>query len=87
MTVPRKHATLELILSPFTTRCTQYADGNNWCDKDYSAYVKIKQEDDDDEHGVPFTDRELTLLWQHSENETVEALLILCYVRMAHYRI
>ena len=73
---PRKHATLELILSLYH-QMYQYADGNNWCDKDYSAYVKIKQEDDD-EHGVPFTDQDLALLWQHSENETVEAILILC---------
>ena len=74
---PLKHASLELIVSLYH-QMYLYADGNNWCDKDYSAYIKIKKEDDD-EHGVPFTDRELTLLWEHSENETVEALLILCY--------
>lgn len=74
---PRKHATLELILSLYH-QMYQYADGNNWCDKDYSAYVKIKQEDDD-EHGVPFTDQDLALLWKHMENETVETMLILCY--------
>ena len=36
----------------------KYADSQGWCDKDYSQYVKIKR-DDDDEHGVPFSDTDL----------------------------
>ena len=74
---PLKRASLELILSLFH-QMYKYAEGNNWCDKDYSSYVRIKKEDDD-EHGVPFTDQELKALWKHSEDETVEALLILSY--------
>ena len=34
---------------------------------------------EDDIHGVPFTDGELETLWQHSEDPTIELLLILCF--------
>lgn len=47
-----KYASLELIRNLYR-QMYKYADSQGWCDKDYSQYVKIKR-DDDDEHGVPF---------------------------------
>ena len=56
----------------------KYADSQGWCDKDYRQYVKIKR-DDDDEHGVPFSDTDLKILWDNKADETAEMLLIMCY--------
>lgn len=74
---PLKHASLELILTLFH-QMYAYADANDLCDKDYSQYVTINTEDDD-EHGVPFTDEELDILWKSQNNPVVEMMLIMCY--------
>lgn len=47
-------------------------------DKDYSAKLKINIPDDD-EHGVPFSDQELQILWENSGNPCIEMILIMCY--------
>ncbi len=47
-------------------------------DKNYSRNLTINK-DEDDEHGIPFTTRDLMTLWYHSDNDVVELLLILCY--------
>lgn len=72
-----KHASLEHIKNLYR-QMYKYADGQGWCDKDYSRYVKIKKADDD-EHGVPFSDAELKILWENVCNETAEMVLIICY--------
>lgn len=81
-----KHASLELIQTLFR-QMYQYAEANNLCDKNYAQFVRIDQEDDD-EHGVPFTDSELKILWDNKDNETVEMILIMCYsgYRVAAYK-
>ena len=81
-----KHASLELIQTLFR-QMYQYAEANNLCDKNYAQFVRIDQEDDD-EHGVPFTDSELIILWDNKDNETVEMILIMCYsgYRVAAYK-
>lgn len=81
-----KHASLELIVSLFH-QMYAYADIYSLVDKDYSAHVKIKKEDDD-EHGVPFTDDELEILWDHKDNDIVRFILIMCYsgYRIAAYK-
>lgn len=33
----------------------------------------------DDEHGVPFSDGELEMLWGHSDSDVVRFLLVMCY--------
>lgn len=71
------HASLELIVSLFH-QMYSYAEIYELVDKDYSKHVKIKKEDDD-EHGVPFTDEELKILWKNKDNEIVEMLLIMIY--------
>lgn len=72
-----KHSSLELILSLYH-QMYAYADGQSWCDKRYDTFVRIDTPDDD-EHGVPFTDEELKILWKHKEDPSIELLLILCY--------
>lgn len=74
---PLKHASLELILNLYH-QMYHYADGQGWCDKRYDQFVKISKEEDD-EHGVPFTDDELRILWSHKDNPAIELLLIICY--------
>ena len=74
---PLKHASLELILNLYH-QMYHYAEGQEWCDKRYDQFVSINQPDDD-EHGVPFTDDELRILWSHKDDPTIELLLILCY--------
>ena len=74
---PLKHASLELIITLYH-QMYAYAGANNLVDKDYSKFVKINQEDDD-EHGIPFTDSDLQTLWKNQENDTVAMILIMCY--------
>ena len=74
---PLKHASVELILTLFR-QMYRYALKNNLADKDYSSFVEMSREDDD-EHGVPFTESELRVLWENADNEVVEFLLIMCY--------
>lgn len=65
----------------------QYALMNDLCEKDYSAGVKIKKEDDD-EKGIPFTMEELAKIYAAREDETAEMLMIMCLsgFRINEYR-
>ena len=74
---PKKHSSLELIIILFH-QMYAYAEANDLADKDYSKFVKINKVDDD-EHGEPFSEDDLRILWNHQENEVVEMLLIMCY--------
>ncbi len=74
---PLKHSSKELIVS-LMHQMYSYAEIYELCDKDYSAHVKINTEDDN-EHGVPFTDEEMKLLWENKDNDIVQMLLIMCY--------
>lgn len=55
-----------------------YAEIHELCDKNYSAHIKVKAADEQ-EHGIPFTDADLKCMWNHSDNPTIEFLLIMCY--------
>lgn len=74
---PLKHASLELIVN-LIKQIYKYALKYEIVDKDYAQWLEIKKADDD-EHGVPFTDEELRILWKHQDNKTVELLLIMIY--------
>ena len=76
-TCPLKHSSLELIVVLFH-QMYRYAMKNDICEKDYSRFVSIRQ-GEDDEHGVPFSDEELSVLWKNKENPIIEMLLIMCY--------
>lgn len=83
---PLKHSSKELILSLFH-QMYAYADIRELSEKDYSAHVKINTEDDD-EHGVAFTENELEILWKNKDDPIIEMLLIMCYsgFRIAEYK-
>ncbi len=72
-----KHASKELILTLFH-QMYDYAEIYELCAKNYSAHLRINTPDND-EHGVPFSDSELQILWNHTEIETVSLILIMCY--------
>lgn len=72
-----KHSSLELILSLFHQMYI-YAIGVDLIDKDYSTGVKISIKDDD-EHGEPFTDNDLQLLWQNRDDPYVQTILLQIY--------
>lgn len=74
---PLKHASKELIVS-LMHQMYAYAEIYELCNKDYSVHVRINTEDDD-EHGVPFTDDEMKILWENKENDVIQMLLIMCY--------
>jgi integrase len=74
---PLKHSSVELIVTLFH-QMYSYAGANDLVDKDYSKFVKINIEDDD-EKGVPFSDEELETLWKHKDNPVIEFILIMCY--------
>lgn len=74
---PRKHATLENILSLFH-QMYQYAIAYEIVDKDCSTALRINAPEDE-KHGTPFSDEELKILWQHAGDPTVEMILIMCY--------
>lgn len=83
---PLKHASLELIKTLFR-EMYQYALVYEIVDKDYSIALKINKPDDD-EHGKPFSDMDLEILWNNKEDPIVEMILIMCYsgYRIAAYK-
>lgn len=74
---PLKHSSVENIRSLFH-QMYEFALIHEIVEKDYSAALKINKPNDD-EHGVPFTDEELHILWRHKDNPTAEMILIMCY--------
>lgn len=77
-----KRSSVELIVL-LIKQMYRYAEARDLCEKDLGKYVRVRSAEDD-EHGVPFTEDELQILWQHSDQPTVEMILIMCY---AGYRI
>ncbi len=80
------HSSAELPKTLFG-QMDQYALANDIFDKGYSRFAKIKIEDDD-EHGIPFSDQELKILWDNKKDEVIEFVLIMCYsgFRISAYR-
>lgn len=72
-----KHASLELIVT-LIHQVYKYAMKYEIIDKDYSEFLYIPIPDDT-ESGVPFSDDELKILWQHKDDDVVQMLLIMCY--------
>lgn len=65
----------------------RYAEANNLCEKNYAKFVKIKKENDI-EHGIPFSESDLQILWKNKEDDVAEFLLIMCYsgFRITEYK-
>lgn len=81
-----KHSSIELIVS-LLHQMYKYAMKYEIVDKDYSAFLYIPKEDDD-ESGVPFSEEELKFFWQSKEDPIIQMLLIMCYsgYRIAAFR-
>lgn len=74
---PLGYSSKSLIVSLFH-QMYAYADTCDLVDKDYSAHVRVRSTNDN-EHGVPFSDRELSILWENKDNDIVRCILIMCY--------
>lgn len=71
------HAYMEHIKSLFI-QMGKYALEYDIIQKDYSQFVKINKEDDD-EHGVPFSKEDIEKLWKHKDKPFVDTVLIYIY--------
>lgn len=72
-----KHSSIELIKSLFN-QMYKYAIANEICSDNKALLTTIEQEEDD-EHGVPYTTEQIRKLWKHSDNEEVQFVLIMIY--------
>lgn len=71
------HAYMEHIKNLFN-QMGKYALEYDIIQKDYSQFVKINKEDDD-EHGVPFSKEDIEKLWTHKDIPFVDTILIFIY--------
>jgi len=71
------HAYMEHIRNLFRSVC-KYAMQYDFIKKDYSEFIGITK-DDDDQPGVPFTNEEVQKLWNNKEKPFVDSVLILIY--------
>ncbi len=71
-----KSASIELMVS-LIKQMYKYAVLYEICDRDYSGSLSAPAQDD--EHGVPFSDDELSVLWKNQGDPVVEFILIMCY--------
>ena len=74
---PLKHSSLELMHSCMK-QVFKFALAQGVVELNPTELLKINIEDDD-EHGVPFTDENLKVFWNDSGNDVAQVLLILCY--------
>lgn len=73
----RSYSSAELVITLFN-QVSNYALANDLIEKNYTQFVRIKIEDDD-EHGVPFTEEEIESLWANKDKPFVDTILIYCY--------
>lgn len=72
-----KHSSLELMHSCMK-QTFKFALAQGMIEKNPTELLKINIEDDD-EHGVPFTNNDLRILWEDRDNGVAQVLLIMCY--------
>lgn len=72
-----KKSSLKMVLL-LLKQMWKYGELHELCDKNCAAYVQIRKEDDG-EHGTPFLDSDLKILWANKDDPTVEMILIMCY--------
>ena len=74
---PLKKESLSIILTLFK-QMYKYAVYAEIVSENKAQYVKIKI-GDDTEHGTPFSDEELQILWRNTDDPEVQLILIMCY--------
>ena len=62
----------------FIKQLFKYAEARELCDKDYARHL-VKPQKKENESGIPFTEKDLEILWGNKDNEIVEMILIMCY--------
>ena len=72
-----KRASQEIIVNLMHS-VFSYAIKYDYIEKDYSQFVQIRIANDD-EKGVPFTDKDIAVLWQNKADKAVQIILILIY--------
>lgn len=74
---PLSHASLEQMIN-LIRQMYKYAMMRELAEKNYSSFLKINILDEE-EHGKPFSEDELKILWKNRNNPTIEFTLIMCY--------
>lgn len=74
---PLKRQSLLAILTLFK-QMYKYAVYSEIVGENKALYVKVDV-DNDTEHGTPFSDAELQILWDNSDDPEVQLILIMCY--------
>lgn len=74
---PLKKESLSIILTLFK-QMYKYAVYAEIVSENKAQHVKIKI-GDDTEHGTPFSDEELQILWRNTDDPEVQLILIMCY--------
>lgn len=74
---PLKHSSVELIVYLLKS-IWAFAEQNDYVRKDITKSLRINIPDDD-EHGVPFTDEEIKILWQHTDDPVCVSALSMIY--------
>lgn len=73
-----KHSSLELIVS-LLKQMSRFAVANGIIDSTKNTELLRINIEDDDEHGAPFTEKDLKKLWEIKGNYIADTLLIMCY--------
>lgn len=74
---PLKKESLSIILTLFK-QMYKYAVYAEIVSENKAQYVKINIENDT-EHGTPFSDQEMQVLWDNTDDPEVQLILIMCY--------
>lgn len=74
---PLKEASIELMIN-LLKQMGKFAEPRELCSKNYAQYL-VMPDAERDEHGEPFTDEDLKILWSNKDNKTSEFILIMCY--------
>lgn len=72
-----KHSSIELMMS-LLHQMYKYALKYEIVDKDYSQFLYMPKEEDD-ESGEPFSEEELKVLWKDKNDPVTQMILIMCY--------
>ena len=81
-----KHASIEHMVT-LIKGMYGYAVPHGIAEKDYGRYIKITIPDDE-EHGQPFTEDDILLLWKNRKNKIASSLIVMCYTgfRISAYK-
>lgn len=83
---PKKHATRETIVLA-AKAVYKYALPRHLCSENPAQFLVVPS-GRNDERGVPFTTKDIKLMWKHKDDPVAEILLIMCYsgFRLSAYK-